>query len=236
MVTTTLDQARRMGAPRAIALCQSFNGALEFQVREWEPAEAALHEAITLFSQIGAADGEAISCQRLGTLQTARGRLAKGLATLERGVVAAKHAKMRAHIQGRLQAALTRNRLLAGDLAAADEALALGLALTESHGNCALCEALLLPVAVSVRVAQNDLDGAEAFVDQLDEATTRYGSHTWLALSAQAQGELAAAQGNIEAAVAYYKKAEAGFREAKNDFLAAQCAEALAQLASKPET
>lgn len=230
MVTTTLDQARRMGAPRAIALCQSFNGALEYQVGQWEPAEAALHESITLFSQIGAADGEALSCQRLGTMQTARGQLDDGLATLERGVVAAKHAKMRAHIQGRLQAAIARNRLVAGDLAAADDALALGLVLTESHGNCALCEALLLPVAVSVRLAQGDLAGAEAFCRRLDEATTRYGSHTWVALSAQAKGELAAAQGDPEAAAVYYKEAEAGFREAKNDILADQTAEALARL------
>ena len=231
MVTTTLDQARRMGAPRAIALCQSFAGALEYQVGQWEQAEAALNESIALFSQIGAADGEALSCQRLGTLQTARGQLDEGLETLNRGVVAAKHAKLRAHIQGRLQAAITRNRLIAGDLEAADEALSLGLALTESHGNCALCEALLLPAAVSVRIAQGDIEGAEAFCRRLDEATTRYGSHTWVAISAQALGELAAAKGEVETAASYFKQAEAGFREAKNDVLADQTVAALARLA-----
>ena len=45
---TTLAQARRMGAPRAIALCQCFNGALEYQAGHWREAEAALRESIRL--------------------------------------------------------------------------------------------------------------------------------------------------------------------------------------------
>lgn len=221
-----------MGAPRAIALCQSFNGALEFQVGHWSAAEEALRESIQLFRQIDAADGEALSCQRLGILQLAQGQLGEALSTLEDGVVAAKHAKLRAHVQGRLYAAIARNRLLAGDLPAADHALSLGQALTESHGHCPLCESLLLPVAVSVRIAQGDLAAAEEYCHQLDEATTRYGSHTWVALAAQARGELAAAQDDIESAVTYYKEAQAGFREARNEYAAAQCADALAQLRS----
>ena len=227
---TTLQQARRMGAPRAIALCQSFNGALEFQVGHWSEAEKALHESIELFHQIGAADGEALSYQRLGILLTAQGQLDEGLSALEDGVMAAKHAKLRAHLQGRLYASTARNRLLAGDLAATDDALALGQALTESHGHCALCEALLLPVAVSVRIAQGDLAAAKEYCNQLDKATSRYGSHTWVALAAQAWGELAAAQGDIEAAKAYYGQARSGFRKAKNEYAAAQCTGALARL------
>lgn len=221
-----------MGAPRAIALCQSFNGALEFQVGHWSEAEEALHESIQLFREIGAADGEALSCQRLGILRTARGQLDEALSTLEDGVVAAKYAKLRAHIQGRLYAAIARNRLLAGDLSAAGQALSLGQALTESHGHCPLCESLLLPVAVSVRIAQGDLAAAEEYCRQLDEAATRYGSHSWVALAAQARGELAAARSDIEAASAYYTEAQAGFQEARNEYAAAQCLEALTQLQS----
>lgn len=219
-----------MGAPRAIGLCQSFNGALQFQTQQWPDAEASLQESIDLFRQIGAVGGEALSCQRLGILQTAQGRLDEALSTLEDGVVAAKQALLRAHLQGRLQAAIAHNRLLAGDLEAADHALSLGLALTESHGNCPLCESLLLPVAVSIRIAQSNLDAAEAYCRQLDEATARYASHAWVALAAQARGELAVAQGDVEAAAAHYTAAQTGFHEAKNEVAAAQCAEALAQL------
>ena len=219
-----------MGAPRAIALCQSFNGALEFQVGHWSEAAEALHESIELFQQIGAADGEALSYQRMGILLTAQGQFDAGLAALEDGIMAAKQAKLRAHLQGRLYAAMARNRLLASDLRAADDALSLGLALTESHGHCALCEALLLPVAVSVRIAQSDLDAAEGYCNRLDEATSRYGSHTWVALAAQARGELAVAQGDVETAVTYYTAAQSGFQEAKNDYADTQCREALARL------
>lgn len=221
-----------MGAPRAIALCQSFNGALEFQVGHWSEAEAALRESIRLFRQIDAADGEALSCQRLGILQTARGQLDEALSTLEDGVVAAKHAKLRAHIQGRLYAAIARNRLVAGDLPAADQALSLGQALTESHGHCPLCESLLLPVAISIRIAQDDLEAAAEYCRQLDEATTRYGSRTWVALASQSKGELAATRGDIEAAKRYYAQAQAGFQDAKNEYVAAQCQKALTQLQS----
>jgi hypothetical protein len=78
-VSTTYEQARRMGAPRAIALCQCFSGALEFQAGHWAAAEAALHESIQLYREIGAASGEALACQRLGVLQTARGQFDEGL-------------------------------------------------------------------------------------------------------------------------------------------------------------
>ena len=35
-----------MGAPRALALCHCFRGALDFQTGNWEAAESALRQAI----------------------------------------------------------------------------------------------------------------------------------------------------------------------------------------------
>ena len=95
-----------------------------------------------------------------------------------------------------------------------------------------MCESLLLPVAVSIRIAQGNLEAAEAYCRQLHEATARYGSHAWVALAAQARGELAVARGDIEAAAAHYTAAQTGFHEAKNEYAAAQCGEAIAQLQS----
>src|SRR5262245_1753350 len=109
-----------MSAPRAIALCQCFNGALEYQAGHWQEAETALEESIRLYRQIGAASGEALACQRLGVLQTAGGRLDEALAVLEEGVVAAERALMRAHCLTRLYAAMARNRLAADDREAAE--------------------------------------------------------------------------------------------------------------------
>jgi len=219
-----------MGTPRAIALCQCFNGALEFQAGHWADAEAALRESIQLYREIGAASGEALARQRLGVLQTARGQLAEGLATLEEGVVAAERALMRAHCLTRLYAALARNRLAAGDLAAADQVLALGLAMSARHGHCTTCDALLLPAAVSVRVAQRNLEAAEDFCRQLDAAAAEYASRTWVAMARQTRGELTVAQGHLDAALRYDTEAHAAYAAASNVYEAARCLAAAAEL------
>ncbi len=229
-VSTTHEQARRMGAPRAIALCQCFNGALEFQAGHWDTAEAALRESIQLYREIGAASGEALACQRLGVLQTARGHLAEGQTTLEEGVLAAEQALMRAHCLARLYAAMARNRLTAGDLSAADQALTLGLAMSERHGHCATCDALLLPAAVSVRIVAGDIAAAEHFCRQLDMAAEQYASRMWLAMASQSRAELAAAQSRLDAALQDYAAAQAGYAAAGNEYEAARCLAAAAAL------
>ena len=229
-MTTTLAQAQRMGAPRAIALCHCFAGALEFQSGHWATAEDALRQSIQLYREIGAASGEALACQRLGVVQTARGQLAEGLATLHEGLAAAERALMRAHCLARIYATIVRNRLAAADLVAAEQALTQGLAMSKRHGNCATCDALLLPVAISVRVTQGDFAGAEIFCRQLDKAAEKYASHMWVAMARQSRGELAAAQGKLDDALKYYAEALAGFSSAGNDYEAARCLTALASI------
>ena len=222
-VDTTLQQARRMGALRAIALCQCFSGALEYQAGHWQQAEAALRESIQLYRQIGAAVGEALACQRLGRLQTAQGQLDEGMSTLETGVVAAERADLRAHCLTRLYATMTRNRLIAGDLAAADRTLTFGLETSERHGHCSTCDSLLLPAAISVRIAQGDLDAAGAFYRQLEQASSRYGSGLWVAMARQARGEYLAACGDLDDALTSYANALTGFQAAGYDYEVARC-------------
>ncbi|MGH2594173.1 MAG: hypothetical protein ACRDGG_11740 [Anaerolineae bacterium] len=227
---TTQEQARRMNAPRAIALCQCFNGALEFQAGRWAEAEAALRDSIQVHREIAAASGEALACQRLGVLLTARGQLDEGLAILEEGVVAAERALLRAHCLARLYASMTRNRLKAGELDVAEQYLALGLALGERHGNCATCDSLLFPAAVSVRVAQRDFAAAESFCQRMDAAAEKYSSRIWIAMARQARGELAAARGDLDEALTCYTEAHAAYSTAGNEYEAARCLDAMAAL------
>jgi len=119
---------------------------------------------------------------------------------------------------------------VADDLEAADHALGLGLSMSERHGNCSTCDALLLPVAVSVRVAQNDLEQAELFSQRLDAASNEYGSQMWRAMADQSRAELLSAQGKIEEAIACYKNAQRGFLEAGNQYEATRCEEAQEKL------
>jgi ATP/maltotriose-dependent transcriptional regulator MalT len=221
-----------MNAPRAIALCQCFNGALEFQAGYWDKAEAELRESIRLYSEIGAASGEAIARQRLGLVLTSQGKLDEAKVMLQEGAAVAERAIMRAHCLTRVYATLAHNRLMAEDLEGAEQALGLGLSMSERHGNCSTCDALLLPVAVSVRIAQDDLDQAEVFSRRLDAAAKEYGSQTWKAMAHQSRAELSAAKGNIDDALLLYENARQGFLKAGNFYEATRCEKALDQLRS----
>lgn len=230
VVDTTLAQAKRMNAPRAIGLCQCFNGALEFQAGQWDKAENELRESIRVYSEIGAASGESIARQRLGLVLTAKGKLEEAKTMLQEGAVVAERAIMRAHCLTRVYATLTHNRLVAGDLEGADQALGMGLSMSERHGNCSTCDALLLPVAVSMRIAQNDLDQAEVFFKRLEAAADEYGSQMWRAMAEQSRAELMAAQGNLEESLRYYENARQSFIEAGNHYEVLRCEAALERL------
>jgi tetratricopeptide (TPR) repeat protein len=227
-----------MSAPRAVALCRCFNGALEFQAGNWADAETSLRESIALYRELGAASGEAIARQQLSVVLTARRQFDEALALLEEGTVVAERAVMRAHCLARIYASMARNRLQAGDVPAAAEALDQGLHMSERHGNCATCDALLYPVAVSVRLAQGNLQEATSFCLQLSEEAVRYGSRTWIAMARQVQGEVAAARGDLDKALTAFNKAARGFRQAEFDYEAARCLQAIAdvrQARSAPE-
>lgn len=232
-MSTTLAQAQRMGAPRAIALCQCFNGALEFQAGHWLEAEAVLRDSVKLYREIGTASGEALALQRLGTLLTARGQLDEAMAVFEEGIIAAERAIMRAHCLTRLYASMTRNRLLAGEIDAADHYLALGLAMSERHGHCAICHALLYPAAVSVYVARGALSEAEDFCRQLEDAAQKYKSRVWIAMARQARGELAIAQDELETALQCYDEAGQAFKAIGNEYEAARCLTAMVEIRRK---
>lgn len=232
-MSTTFAQAQRMSAPRAIALCQCFNGALEFQTGHWAEAEAMLRESVKIYHEISAASGEALALQRLGTLLTARGQFDEAMDLLEEGVTVAERAGMRAHCLTRLYASMTRNRLLVGEIDSASRYLALGLAMSERHGHCATCHALLYPVAVSVYIAKGALSLAEDFCRQLEEAAGEYRSRAWIAMARQSRGELAHAQGDLETALACYEEASRAFQDVSNQYETARCLTAMAEIRRK---
>ncbi|MCK6585454.1 MAG: tetratricopeptide repeat protein [Anaerolineales bacterium] len=192
-----------------------------------------LRQSVKLYRELGAASGEAVALQRLGTLLTARGQLDEAMAVLEEGVTVAERAIMRAHCLTRLYASMTRNRLMANDFDAADHYLALGLAMSERHGHCATCHALLYPAAVSLHIARRSLPSAEAFCRQLEDAAQKYGSQAWIAMARQARGELASAQNDFETALKCYEEASQSFRASGNEYEAARCLAAMAEIRRK---
>ena len=213
-VDQTLEQARRMKAPRAIALCESFAGTLDFQGGRWNEAEAQLRQAIERFRQVGSASGEALSLQRLAVLLTARGELEESRALLDEGIVVGGRAAMRSHCLTRIHASLARNRLAAGDREGAQASLEEGLAEAARHGHCATCSALLLPEAVRVELACGQRSRSRG-VREAARGGRRIVSaaahgRRW---REHARGRVLAARGDVDAAFDAFERRASAFDE-----------------------
>lgn len=212
-----------MSAPRAMALCRCFAGALEFQTGNWDEARAALDEAIRLYREVGSASGESLSLQRLGVLLTARGDLEAGRQALDDGIVVAERAAMRSHCLTRLHAAMTRNRLAASDLDGARASLEAGLVTAQRHGHCVTCNALLLPEAVRVEVVSGNLDEAEAHAEALDAIAGKFDSRAWTAMAAHARARVLAARHSDGEAFDAFERACRAFLDVDQTYEAARC-------------
>jgi tetratricopeptide (TPR) repeat protein len=223
MVAETHQQAVRMGAPRAIALCRSFGGFLRFQLGDWSRAEAELREAIALYRNIGSASGEALSLQRLGVVLTARGAIEEGRAVLEEGMVAAERATMRSHCLTRLHASLARNALAAGDPLAAEDLIVAGEETARRHGYCLTCNALLLPEAVRTRIAVGQVDVADREAGELEEIARRFGSSAWSAMALHARARVLAAREEWDGASHHFAEARRSFQNIQSRYEAARC-------------
>jgi DNA-binding SARP family transcriptional activator len=225
-----LEQARRMKAPRAIALCENFAGTVDFLAGRWDEADAQLRRAIEGFRLVGSASGEALSLQRLAILLTARGQLDEARRLLGEGIVVGERAAMRSHCLTRMYASLARNRLAAGDHPSASESLREGLAEAARHGHCTTCNSLLLPEAVRVELASGNLSGAETYARSLDDVARRFGSRVWIAMAEHARGRVAAARGDLDDARGALDRARRAFDEIGSPYEAARCAMAASRL------
>ncbi len=229
-VDQMLEQARRMRAPRAIALCESFAGTLDFQGGRWDEARSRLERAIEGFRQVGSASGEALSLQRLAVLLTARGELEPARALLDEGLVVGGRAAMRSHCLTRIHASLARNRLAAGDRQAAQASLNEGLAEAARHGHCATCNALLLPEAVRVELASDNFRKADSYATRLEDVAARFGSRAWTAMAKHARGRVLVARGKVEPAFDAFDAARSTFEAIDVPYEAARCLMAQSRL------
>ena len=219
-----------MRAPRAIALCESFAGTLDFLCGRWTEAESQLHHAIAGFRQVGSASGEALSLQRLAVLLTARGEVEPARALLDEGIVVGGRAAMRSHCLTRLHASLARNRLAAGDRQGAQVSLDEGLAEAARHGHCATCNALLLPEAVRVELASDNLKNADAYATRLEDVAARFGNRAWTAMARHARGRVLAARGKVEPAFDAFEAARSIFETVEAPYEAGRCLMAQSRL------
>jgi tetratricopeptide (TPR) repeat protein len=212
-----------MGAPRALALCFNFGGALDFQAGRWAAAEKSLRDAVRLYREVGSASGESLSLQRLGVLLTARGQIEDARKALGEGLVVAERAAMRSHCLTRLHASMIRNRLAAGDRDGVEVSLAEGLEAARRHGKCVTCNALLLPEVVRAHLALGNLEAAEDSCARLRRTAAEFDSQAWTAMAAQAEGRVQLARGRTEEALACFERAGQGFLAVDQPYEVARC-------------
>lgn len=212
-----------MGAPRALALCQNFGGALDFQAGRWQQSEEELRAAVALYRQVGSAAGESLSLQRLGVLLTARGELDEAHQALSDGLVVAERAAMRSHCLTRLHASLIRNRLAADDAEGIESCLADGIEAARRHGSCVTCNALLIPELVRAHIHLGDLDAAKEYCAKLSKTASDFESHVWSAMSAQCAGRVHLANGRRAKADDAFERARQAYQKADQPYEAARC-------------
>ncbi|HEY6106146.1 MAG TPA: hypothetical protein VIV59_09215, partial [Anaeromyxobacteraceae bacterium] len=205
------ERASRRGSPRPLAVARAVEGALALQRGRLEDAEAALRAAAALAREAGFALGEAFALERLGVLLTARGRLDEGLEALGAGMLVAERAVLRRHALTRVHVALTRNRLAAGAVYAAEDFARESSETAARQGECAVCDALLRPELVRVALARGKVDEAEREAADLEALAARRAAPALAAAARAARGRVLGARGKTGEAVASLQEARQAF-------------------------
>lgn len=209
-VAAFATRAARRQAPSALALARAMEGTLAARAACFDVAEPALREARRLFLAAGSALGETFALDGLATLLTARGRIEEAMALLGEGVLVAERSTLRRHALTRLHATLARNRLAAGAVYAAEDAVHEASELIARHGECVVCHALFRPELVRVSLARGRLAEAESDAAELEALAARRGGRGLGAVARQVRGRVLTAQGgHREAAAAFLDAAEA---------------------------
>ena len=209
-VSAYLAQATARRSHAGIAVARTIEGAIAASAGRLDAAEEALREAVGLQRDLGSALGEAIATDALARLLTVRGQPEEAMGLLGEGILVAERSHLRRHALARLQAALAQNRLAAGAVYAAEDAVREASEILARHGECLVCHALFRPVAVRVAVLRGRLRDAEREADDLDALAARRGGRGLAAVAREARGRVLAALGRAgEAAAALVEAADA---------------------------
>lgn len=85
------------------------------------------------------------------------------------------------------------------------------------------CNALLLPEAVRVRLANGDTEMADRHASELEEIASRFDSRAWRAMAGQARGHVLLARGEPQAALEALERAREAYLFVDQAYEAARC-------------
>jgi DNA-binding SARP family transcriptional activator len=218
------ERARMRDAPEAAAAARNGEGAAALAAGDADVAEAILRDALGAHRAAGSALGEALALERLATLLTQAGRLDEARDAVDEGVVVAERGVLRQHALTRLHAVEARNRLAAGALYQAEDAVREASESAARHGECVACDAAFRPEAVRVLLGRGKLAEADAEAEQLEGIARRRGGRVLQAVARLSRARVLQAQGLGPVALAALAEARAAFVAAGHRYEAARCA------------
>jgi len=235
-----------------LGLAWSLLGGIALEQNDLPSAERYLQDGIALSRQGGLVDDNVLGLAFLARLRAYQGDAASALAAIQEitslirkfGVprmellAAAIHARIQIYMGQTQSAAQWAAEVQPVRATISHEFVDLTLArvllaMSERHGHCATCHALLYPAAISVHIARGALSSAEDFCQQLEEAAREYQSRAWVAMARQSRGELATAQNDFETALTCYEEASQAFKATGNEYESARCLTAMAETRRK---
>lgn len=218
------ERGRARDARDSVAVGRTGEGAAALAAGQLDLAEAALRDALRDHRAAGSALGEALALERLAALLTLRGRLEEALEAVAEAIVIADRGLLRAHVLTRLHATEARNRLAAGALYAAEDAVREASEMAARHGDCLVCDASLRPEAVRVLLRRGRVAEADAEAAQLEAIARRHGGSVLAAVARLARARVLAARARTAEALGALAEARAAFLAAGHRYDAARCA------------
>lgn len=232
-VRETLEEARKVGNPRAVALCHNALGSVLHLRGRWLEAARSLKASVELCQSFDGTLGLVLGEQRLAQIESAVGLFEVADRRLQDALAAARASDsnmVRAHSLGRLYATLALNSYEWGELAAATRYMRRGMAVQREVGECAGCDVLLYPAAVPISIARGALDEADEACRRAERIASAFRSRSWVATARYLAGMLAGAHGDWRSAAALSEEAVEMFDELGHPYDLARALEQLAQV------
>ena len=203
--TRALSAWQELGDNRGILTALNALGLISLATRELTEAAGYFTQAAAMANAIGDARWEGMTRANLASTQTETGDI--GLALRTAAPLAQHFAGLRDPVQqGNALFLLGRAHRLAGNLAAAQEAMDLALRLAEQAGNRA-CEAWWLVESARVHLAAGETTEAMRCCQLAASLERQIGDHSREATALDCAGEVLLADGNASDAAAFHREA-----------------------------
>ncbi len=227
-----IELATRTGARRAEALAWLLRGETLLVRGRWDEARPCLERSLALQRAVGSAAGQVSTLQRIAELSAYQGDLAAAEARLAEALTLSVGPSMAHHVWARVYATCAWVALDRDQPLEAARAIDAAADVAERVGACAVCGALLDPVAVDAFLALGDEARAERHAEAAERTAAYWESGVWRAMADMARAGIEGSHGELAAAAQRYLSASAEFERLGQRFDAARALHAAGRTAA----